>query len=66
MGYPRQHNETPYEFRERLGKRFPLFGMQLYAITEAYTTARYSDVAPDEVKVAQMRSIWLELEQQWR
>ncbi len=66
MGYPRQQDETPYEFRERLGKQFPLFGMQLYAITEAYTAARYSNVAPDEAKVAQMRGIWLELEQQWR
>ena len=66
MGYPRQQDETPYEFRERLGKQFPLFGMQLHAITEAYTAARYSNVAPDEAKVAQMRGIWLELEQQWR
>ena len=66
MGYPRQHNETPYEFRERLGKQFPLFGMQLYAITEAYIAARYSNVAPDEAEIAQMQGIWLELERQWQ
>lgn len=62
-GYPRKRSETPYEFRERLSKHLPQIDPELSAVTDAYTSVRYSEIVPDEAEVARVRGQWMALQQ---
>lgn len=64
-GYPRQKDETPHEFRQRLDERAPVVEPQLETITEAYTQVRYGGSWPDAAEVASVRGQWSELDQKW-
>lgn len=65
-GYPRRRDETPYEFRQRLGERLSASEPQLETITEAYAATRYGGHIPDDSEVAHVRQQWTELEQKTR
>ena len=65
-GYPRNKNETPYEFQQRLDEKFPLAEPQLVAVTDAYTATRYGGIVPNEAEVTRVRQEWTTLEQKWR
>ena len=65
-GYPRNKNETPYEFQQRLDEKFPLAEPQLVAVTDAYTATRYGGIVPNEAEVTRVQHEWTTLEQKWR
>lgn len=65
-GYPRQQDETPYEFEVRLCQHFPLAEEYLTIITDSYMRARYSGIALQESEVVYVRDAWKELEQKWQ
>jgi hypothetical protein len=65
-GYPRNKNETPYEFQQRLDKKIPIAEPQLTTVTDAYTAARYGGIVPNEAEVTHVRQEWTSLEQKWR
>jgi Domain of unknown function (DUF4129) len=62
-GYPRKKDETPYEFKLRLGEHLPQAEPQLSAVTEAYTAIRYSEAVPDLTEVVQVQQNWVALQQ---
>jgi hypothetical protein len=62
-GYRRKKDETPYEFRQRLGERLPQVEPELGTITEAYTATRYGEIVPGEEEVARVRGEWMGLQQ---
>lgn len=62
-GYPREKDETPYEFRQRLNEHIPLVEAELSTVTEAYNALRYGAVVPDEAEVARVREDWVRLQQ---
>ncbi len=62
-GYPRKRDETPYEFRARLGVRLPFIEPELSTVTEAYTAIRYGRVVPSEAEVAHVQQTWMQLQQ---
>ncbi len=62
-GYRRKKDETPCEFRRRLGERLPQVEPELGAITDAYTATRYGEIVPDEEEVARVRGEWMGLQQ---
>jgi Domain of unknown function (DUF4129) len=65
-GYPRDKNETPNEFQQRLDEKTPLAEPQLTVVTNLYTATRYGGITPNEAEVAQARQQWTTLEQKWR
>jgi hypothetical protein len=65
-GYPRQKNETPFEFQQRLNEQTPLAQAHIAPLTEAYAAARYGGAAADEAEVARVQREWMQLEQKWR
>jgi Domain of unknown function (DUF4129) len=65
-GYPRNKNETPNEFQQRLDEKTPLAEPQLTAVTNAYTATRYGGIIPNEAEVTHVRQQWSTLEQKWR
>ena len=62
-GYPRKRDETPYEFRTRLGVRLPFTEPELSTVTEAYTAIRYGRAVPSEAEVAHVQQTWMQLQQ---
>ena len=62
-GYPREKNETPYEFRLRLHARLPLTEPELGTMTDAYTAIRYGRAVPNEAEVAHVQQVWSQLRQ---
>lgn len=65
-GYPRNKNETPNEFQQRLDEKTPLAEPQLTTVTNAYTATRYGGITPNEAEVTHVRQEWTTLEQKWR
>jgi Domain of unknown function (DUF4129) len=65
-GYPRDKNETPYEFQQRLDEKTPLAEPQLVTVTKAYTATRYGGITPDEAEITQLQQEWTTLDQKWR
>jgi hypothetical protein len=63
LGYRRKKDETPYEFRQRLGERLPQVEPELGTITDAYTATRYGEIVPAEEEVARVRGEWMGLQQ---
>jgi Domain of unknown function (DUF4129) len=61
-GYARQKDETPYEFRERLGPQLPQSEPELGRLTELYITQRYGDTLPAETEVASAQADWASLQ----
>jgi Domain of unknown function (DUF4129) len=64
-GYPREKDETPYEFERRLNEKVPTIQPQLAEITAVYAATRYGDVVPEEAELARVRGMWSELEKNW-
>jgi len=61
-GYPRKRDETPYEFRIRLGVRLSLTESELSIVTEAYTAIRYGRIVASEAEVAHIQQAWRQLQ----
>ncbi|HXF82053.1 MAG TPA: DUF4129 domain-containing protein [bacterium] len=53
LGVPRQPDETPYEYRPRLGGRLARAALPIAALTEAYVRVRYARHQPDATEIAQ-------------
>ncbi|HEY0755129.1 MAG TPA: DUF4129 domain-containing protein [Ktedonobacteraceae bacterium] len=64
-GYEREQNETPYEFRQRLGQQKSLLEPELQVITEAYALARYGGYIPPQHEIVRIQTAWNELERKW-
>ena len=61
-GYPRQPDETPHEFRQRLNTQKPQIGPELETMTEAYASVRYGGSVPHADEVARIKEVWNRLE----
>ncbi len=62
-GFPRARNETPHEFKQRLGEHLSQGESELNTITEAYTALRYGAMLPVESEVARVQQDWTTLQQ---
>ena len=65
QGYPREKDETPYEFQHRLLVKEPLLEPELETITEVYTLARYGGDIPRGDDIARIQASWNVLEGKW-
>lgn len=65
-GYPRQQDETPGEFRQRLHGHLPQSEPELSAITDTYTLVRYGEIVPDEREVERLQREWSILQRKER
>jgi Domain of unknown function (DUF4129) len=61
-GYARQKDETPYEFRARLGAQLSQSEPELGRLTELYTALRYGDAHSAETEVASAQADWASLQ----
>ncbi len=61
-GYARQKDETPYEFRERLGPQLSQGEPELGRLTELYVTQRYGDALPTATEEASAQADWASLQ----
>jgi hypothetical protein len=57
-GYPRAVSETPYEYRDELGRAFPGLEPDVQVITEAYVAVRYGDVPESDEELNAVRLAW--------
>lgn len=64
-GHARLHDETPYEFWQRLDCEKTLSEPELKLITEAYVLTRYAGDRSSADKVAHVKQMWHELKQKW-
>ncbi|HEV2659080.1 MAG TPA: DUF4129 domain-containing protein, partial [Ktedonobacteraceae bacterium] len=61
-GYARQQDETPYEFRARLGAHLPQSEPELGRLTELYTALRYDNTHAADSEVASAQADWASLQ----
>ncbi|SHI20211.1 hypothetical protein SAMN02746098_03065 [Desulfosporosinus lacus DSM 15449] len=54
---PRQIDETPYDYYQRLADHYPELSSELETITSFYVVYRYSDECPSDLMVPQLKSM---------
>jgi hypothetical protein len=54
----RRHQETPYEYAERLGQAVPEGGVPLSELTNLYVNVRYGDLEAEPRQVDYANSLW--------
>ncbi|WP_162005043.1 DUF4129 domain-containing protein [Dictyobacter vulcani] len=61
-GYARQRDETPFEFKQRLGLPLVSYEPEMQVVTEVYTATRYGQALPDDAEVERMQQNWISLQ----
>jgi hypothetical protein len=66
LGKPRDLDETPYEFQEKLVQIFPNQGEQVELITNSYVQVRYGEIPEEEHIIALVEEAWSSIEKEAR